>query len=129
MNKKPSLENVLGAEETPILLDDIPDNISRGIGNDIENDYEIVREKLLVSIYRAEEVLTEAVKAMKHRPEPRMIEATSMSLKTLSDSSKILIDLHKQIIDIRRSETPETTPTISDRKGTMNNIIRKLKEA
>jgi len=96
---KPKFVDKLGIEEEREEIElqkpEIP--ISTTPENDLLNDYAKIRETLFKIITRSDEALDEAVKSMKTVPNASMIESVAHLLKTVSETSKSLIELHKEI--------------------------------
>jgi len=118
-------------EINEIELDRI-DVESEGSNVDIFNDYSFVREKLIKSIVRGSEIIDEATRETKTAPSPRAIEAASGAVKTLTDVSKALIDLHEKIRNIERPKiNPEESITENDEailKTTLSDLLSKIDE-
>lgn len=122
-------------EEIQIELNEVPEVESKGTEIDILEDYAFVRQKLLKIIVRAEEVLDTSVIGLKTLPNPSMIESTSHLLKTVSEASKSMIDLHKEIATIEekrqkiknmKGETKEEKNE-EKQKATLKDIVKLIK--
>jgi len=107
---------------------------SEGTSIDIADDYSFVREKLIKSMIRGSELIDEAVKEAKTTPTARAIEAASGAVKTLTDVSKGLIDLHEKIrgIEKERGEEDNSTDTLDNPKivlkTTLSDLIKQIEE-
>lgn len=103
-----------------VELDDV-DVSSQGTKIDMIEDYNFVREKLIKSIVRGSELIDSATKEAKGVPTARAIEAASGAVKTLTDVSKSLIDLHEKIrsIEKERFTSDECTTDLGDSPGTI----------
>jgi hypothetical protein len=122
-------------EITEVELDDISADteLKGNTKADICGDYNFVREKLIKSIVRGSELIDESVKAAKTDPSARQIEAASGAVKTLTDASKGLLDLHEKIRAIEKEKpTAETNAdgSIKDAnfvlKSTLSDLIKQI---
>lgn len=102
---------------------------SQGAGNDLPSDYDVIRRAIITAIVRAEEVLTESVRTIKlSGGSPRDIEASASILKTLSDNSKNLLDMHKQINEMIASEEGKGEGENKEQhKATLADVVRLVK--
>lgn len=117
---------------TEIELDEV--NVeSKGTATDISDDYNFVREKLIKSIVRGSELIDESVREAKGSPSARAIEAASGAVKTLTEASKSLLDLHEKIRSIEKekpSESPEELDDLNNDKivlrSTLTDLIKQI---
>ena len=91
---------------TEVELDEIKVD-SKGTATDISEDYNFVRENLIRSIVRGSELIDESVREAKTSPSARAIEAASGAVKTLTEASKSLLDLHEKIRNIEKEKPAE----------------------
>ena len=71
---------------------------------DLANDYSLLRQKIQHILTRSEEILDEATKTVKVMPNAINISAFSELVKSISDSSKMLLEVHKEIINIQEKQ-------------------------
>ena len=91
------------ANLTEVELDEVKVD-SKGTAADISEDYNFVRENLIRSIVRGSELIDESVREAKTAPSARAIEAASGAVKTLTEASKSLLDLHEKIRNIEKEK-------------------------
>ena len=103
---------------------------SKGSTIDMADDYSFVREKLIRSMVRGSELIDEAIKEAKTAPTARAVEAASGAVKTLSDVSKALIDLHEKIRNIELERHSDGTEIQDDAgimlKTTLSELIKQI---
>ncbi len=121
-------------EITEVELDKV-DVSSKGTTHDIIEDYNFCREKLIKSMIRGSELIDLSVIEAKISPTARAIESASGAVKTLTDVSKSLIDLHEKIRNITQySKNPEESETDQSLnksskvilKSTLSNLIQQI---
>ena len=112
-------------EEIEITLEEV-NVVSNGTKLDILDDYKFAREKIILSIVRASEVLTEAVKETKMSPGPRAIEAAAAIVKNLNECTEKLMILHEKIRKIDSESSDEINK--NDEKINSNTIKSTLSE-
>jgi len=71
---------------------------------DLNEDYSILRQKIAHILVRSEEILDEATKTVKVMPNAMNISAFSDLVKSISESSKMLLEVHKEIIGIQEKQ-------------------------
>jgi hypothetical protein len=98
------------ADITEVELDEISADsaLDGDTKSDICGDYNFVREQLIKSIVRGSELIDESVRAAKTDSSARQIEAASSAVKTLTEASKSLLDLHEKIRAIEKEKPEET---------------------
>jgi len=120
------------ADITEIELDEVSVH-SNGTTIDITEDYSFVREQLIKAMIRGSELIDESVKEAKTSPTARAIEAASASVKTLTDVSKSLIELHEKIRSLDKVETNDDTNISTDDgivlKSTLTDLIKQIEES
>lgn len=105
MKQKPPLDlcDELGMEPVPVELEEV--NVtSKGHGEDLKDDYVMVREKIITAMVRNAEVIDEAVKCVKQEATPRNVETASAALKALTDNASSLLKVHEMMLDLMKSE-------------------------
>ena len=126
IDEKLGLDDLDDREE--IELEDIIIE-SKGIGNDLEDDYKIIRTAIITAIKRADEVLTESVKSIKMSGgSPREIEASASILKTLSENSKNLLDMHNSINSLSKTEDGDENKNTGT-KATLAEVVKLVKNS
>lgn len=123
-------------EVVEVKLDPV-DVESKGSSIDMADDYNFVREKLIRSIVRGSEIIDKATVEVKTAPTARAVEAASGAVKTLTDVSKSLIDLHEKIRNIeankiRNNQSIDDDETIPDDAGiilktTLSDLLDQIK--
>ena len=84
---------------------------------DQQNDYDLARQTLRNLIYKGEGTLDDMINFAKNSEHPRAYEVTGQLIKTMADTAKDLLNIHKQVKDIKGKETS------SSAIGTQNNIV------
>ena len=97
---------------------------------DKDNDYEFARETLYDMICKGREGVEEMLEVAKQSEHPRAYEVLSKLLKDTSDVSNQLMQLHKQVKEIEKDDTPalpksETTNNVFI--GSTTDLQRMLK--
>lgn len=114
MKSNPKLDSLFDLEPIPDSMPiDIPKN---DVNLDREDDYQLARQTLRNLIYKGESTLDEMIELAKNSEHPRTYEVAGQLMKTMSDISKDLIGLQKQVKDLN-SESPKTI------KNTQNNVV------
>ena len=75
---------------------------------DVREDYEFIRRKLRWSIAACEKVFSHALRDLVSDPSPRVVEGCSMILKTVTESTNQLFQLHGNYRKIPKSALPDT---------------------
>lgn len=75
--------------------------------NDIIEDYKFVRTKLRYAIAACETVLGRALTQLATDPAPRVVEGCSTIIKTITDSTSQLLDVHQKINKMRPVKEPD----------------------
>jgi hypothetical protein len=91
--------------------------ISTSKENDQEDDYQLARSTLRKLIIKGETALDDMIELARNSEHPRTFEVAGQLIKTMSDVSKDLIGLQKQVKDLQ--DKPEDKQQI----GTQNNIM------
>jgi hypothetical protein len=113
-------------EVTEVELDKVEVN-SKGTKDDVQDDYRTAREKIMQSIIRSSEVLDTATTEAKTAPSPRSIEVCAGMAKALNESTKSLMDLHKEIRGLEQ-EKEEDKQTSDKTNGNIKTSLTSLLE-
>ena len=84
---------------------------------DQQNDYDLARDTLRKLIQKGEGTLYDMINFARNSEHPRAYEVTGQLIKTMADTAKDLLNIHKQVKDIKGKEA--TSPQI----GTQNNVV------
>ena len=95
----------------------IPSNLNSDKTMDQEEDYQLARQTMRSLLVKGEDTLAELINLSKNSEHPRTYEVAGQFMKTLSDVSKDLLGLQKQVKDLTGGEN--NTPKI----GTQNNVV------
>lgn len=82
------------------------------------NDYDLARQTLRSLIVKGEETLDDIRELAKTSEHPRTYEVAGQLIKTMADTAKDLMNLHKQVKEIK-----EPTKGSSAAIGTQNNVV------
>ena len=114
MKNIPKLNDLFNLEEVkqndPLL---IPEKNS---SEDLQDDYQLARQTMRRLILKGEDTLEELINLAKNSEHPRTYEVAGQMIKHLSDVSKDLLGLQKQVKEI---EGPKSAQQI----GTQNNVV------
>jgi len=83
---------------------------------DQQDDYDLARQTLRSLIMKGEGTLDDMINFARNSEHPRAYEVTGQLIKTMADTAKDLLNIHKQVKDIRGKDS---TPQI----GTQNNVV------
>lgn len=123
-NKHKGFEEVLGLEPAPeIELEEVHVE-SRGTHEDIKQDYELVREKIIFALERTSTVIDDAVKNIKTDPSARNVEAAAAALKVLTDNAKSLIEIHDAVRELAPQTEEGKESDVKKVKGNLADIIK-----
>ena len=78
---------------------------------DYEKDYTVVRKNLKELIDIGEEAIDGILNVAKNGDSPRAYEVAGQMIKTVSEMNKDLIDLHKKVKDISKTEVVTNNTT------------------
>jgi len=87
------------------------------VETEVEDDYQLARKTMRSLLQRGESVLDEISDIARSSEHPRSYEVAGQMMKTLSEVAKDLIDLQKQVKDVRVDK--KETQTIQQQ----NNIV------
>lgn len=101
-------------EETTELV--VPEKFSSDKVLDQEDDYQLARQTLRSLIVKGGDTLESLIELSKNSETPRHYEVAGQFIKTLSDVSKDLLTLQKQVKELETEESPS-------RINTQNNVV------
>lgn len=93
----------------------IPENLNATKAMDQEDDYQLARQTMRKLLLKGEDTLEELITLSKNSEHPRSYEVTGQFIKTLSDVSKDLLGLQKQVKELKADEPVQI--------GTQNNVV------
>ena len=99
--------------ELPTTLPAVSDSESRQM--DQEDDYQLARNTLRNLIHKSEDTLDQMIDLAKNSEHPRTYEVAGQFMKTMSDVSKDLLLLQKQVKDLKKDDPIKI--------GTQNNMV------
>jgi hypothetical protein len=138
MNKvNEQLSNVLGIEyeKEPEIIKVVPEIEPMPIvsASDIEDDYNLARTTIKNLIKKGNDVIDDMAELARQSESPRAYEVLSTMIKTISETTKDLYDIHKKTKDIRETTKEKPIdPNITVEKavfvGTTAELLKKVKE-
>ena len=96
-------------------LPSLPENLNATKAMDQEDDYQLARQTMRKLLLKGEDTLEELINLSKNSEHPRSYEVTGQFIKTLSDVSKDLMGLQKQVKDLKADDPVKI--------GTQNNNV------
>ena len=93
----------------------IPENLNATKAMDQEDDYQLARQTMRKLLLKGEDTLEELISLSKNSEHPRSYEVTGQFIKTLSDVSKDLLGLQKQVKELQADDPVQI--------GTQNNVV------
>jgi len=93
----------------------ISENISQDKEMDQEDDYQLARQTMRKLLMKSESTLDDLLELSKNSEHPRTYEVAGQFMKTLSDVSKDLLLLQKQVKDLKKDDPIKI--------GTQNNMV------
>jgi len=97
-------------------LEKVSESINSNKETDQEDDYQLARQTMRKLIIKGEDTLEELTNLAKNSEHPRTYEVAGQFIKTLSDVSKDLLGLQKQVKDLQVN-------TSTQQIGTQNNVV------
>lgn len=110
------LFNLDPVPNTPMELSNIHESINSSKEVDQEDDYQLARQTMRKLLMKGETTLDELIELSKNSEHPRTYEVAGQFMKTMSDVSKDLLNLQKQVKELKADE-------ISQKIGTQNNVV------
>ena len=95
----------------------VPASLNSDKQIDQEDDYQLARQTMRKLIMKSETTLDDLLELSKNSEHPRTYEVAGQFMKTVSDMSKDLLNLQKQVKDLQ----PEDVSP--QRIGTQNNVV------
>lgn len=114
MKENSNLTQLFDLEPLPDSLSSIPAPTNNE--EDQEDDYQLARQTLRRLIMKGENTLDDMMELARNSEHPRTYEVAGQLMKTMSDMSKDLIGLQKQVKDLR-ADSPKSI------KNTQNNVV------
>ena len=96
-------------------LPSLPENLNATKAMDQEDDYQLARHTMRKLLLKGEDTLEELINLSKNSEHPRSYEVTGQFIKTLSDVSKDLLGLQKQVKELQADDPVQI--------GTQNNVV------
>ena len=97
-------------------LPSLPENLNATKAMDQEDDYQLARQTMRKLLLKGEDTLEELISLSKNSEHPRSYEVTGQFIKTLSDVSKDLLGLQKQVKELQADDPV-------GKIGTQNNVV------
>jgi hypothetical protein len=94
----------------------IPEKMNSNKSLDQEDDYQLARQTLRKLILKGDDTLDNLIELSKNSETPRHYEVAGQFIKTLSDVSKDLLALQKQVKDLEVQDSPSHI-------NTQNNVV------
>jgi len=111
-----NLFNLDPITEKSMELTIIPEAINSNKEIDQEDDYQLARQTMRKLLMKGETTLDDLIELSKSSEHPRTYEVAGQFMKTMSDVSKDLLNLQKQVKDLKADE-------IQQKIGTQNNVV------
>lgn len=119
MKNIPKLDDLFNIEPAPKKDEEdvfaVSDRMNANKELDQEDDYQLARQTLRNLIVKGNIVLDDVSSLAKNSEHPRAYEVTGQIIKNLSDVSKDLLNLQKQVKELKTQETQSI--------NTQNNIV------
>ena len=111
-----NLFNLDPMTEKSMELTSIPEAMNSNKEIDQEDDYQLARQTMRKLLMKGETTLDDLIELSKSSEHPRTYEVAGQFMKTMSDVSKDLLNLQKQVKDLKADE-------IQQKIGTQNNVV------
>ena len=111
-----NLFNLDPMAEKSMELTTIPEAMNSNKEIDQEDDYQLARQTMRKLLMKGETTLDDLIELSKSSEHPRTYEVAGQFMKTMSDVSKDLLNLQKQVKDLKADE-------IQQKIGTQNNVL------
>jgi hypothetical protein len=102
--------------DKPMELSTIPESINSNKEIDQEDDYQLARQTMRKLLMKGETTLDELIELSKSSEHPRTYEVAGQFMKTMSDVSKDLLNLQKQVKELKADDPQQKI-------GTQNNVV------
>jgi hypothetical protein len=97
-------------------LTTIPEAMNSNKEIDQEDDYQLARQTMRKLLMKGETTLDDLIELSKNSEHPRTYEVAGQFMKTMSDVSKDLLNLQKQVKELKADDTQQKI-------GTQNNVV------
>jgi hypothetical protein len=97
-------------------LTTIPEAMNSNKEIDKEDDYQLARQTMRKLLMKGETTLDDLIELSKNSEHPRTYEVAGQFMKTMSDVSKDLLNLQKQVKELKADD-------IQQKIGTQNNVV------
>lgn len=114
-----NLNDIFNVDPAPETSGDlaIPEKLNPSKELDVDDDYQLARQTMRKLIMKSETTLDELLELSKNSEHPRTYEVAGQFMKTVSDMSKDLLTLQKQVRDLQpEADSPRQI-------GTQNNVV------
>ena len=111
-----NLFNLDPMTEKSMELTTIPEAMNSNKEIDQEDDYQLARQTMRKLLMKGETTLDDLIELSKNSEHPRTYEVAGQFMKTMSDVSKDLLNLQKQVKELK-------TDDIQQKIGTQNNVV------
>jgi ATP-dependent protease HslVU (ClpYQ) ATPase subunit len=106
----------INAQEDTPSLPMVPEAMNANKEMDQEDDYQLARQTMRKLLMKGETTLDELIELSKNSEHPRTYEVAGQFMKTMSDVSKDLLNLQKQVKELKADEPQQKI-------GTQNNVV------
>ena len=111
-----NLFNLDPMTEKSMELTSIPEAMNSNKEIDQEDDYQLARQTMRKLLMKGETTLDDLIELSKNSEHPRTYEVAGQFMKTMSDVSKDLLNLQKQVKELKADDTQQKI-------GTQNNVV------
>jgi hypothetical protein len=111
-----NLFNLDPMTEKSMELTTIPEAMNSNKEIDQENDYQLARQTMRKLLMKGETTLDDLIELSKNSEHPRTYEVAGQFMKTMSDVSKDLLNLQKQVKELKADDPQQKI-------GTQNNVV------
>jgi len=111
-----NLFNLDPMTEKSMELTNIPEAMNSNKEIDQEDDYQLARQTMRKLLMKGETTLDDLIELSKNSEHPRTYEVAGQFMKTMSDVSKDLLNLQKQVKELKADD-------IQQKIGTQNNVV------
>jgi len=111
-----NLFNLDPMTEKSMELTNIPEAMNSNKEIDQEDDYQLARQTMRKLLMKGETTLDDLIELSKNSEHPRTYEVAGQFMKTMSDVSKDLLNLQKQVKELKADD-------MQQKIGTQNNVV------
>ena len=111
-----NLFNLDPMTEKSMELTNIPEAMNSNKEIDQEDDYQLARQTMRKLLMKGETTLDDLIELSKSSEHPRTYEVAGQFMKTMSDVSKDLLNLQKQVKELKADDPQQKI-------GTQNNVV------